>query len=269
MRAPSALTVGFIAAVSASILLAGCASRGNSTPDPRLDGQWQLASASDDNGTLELGDARVTLTIGDDRHTGGLSPCTEYTASITGSAGVVFVRASSDGVSACPDRALGALEVRYIDVLNATHFAVIGTNSLVLSSAHGTLSYVKGTNPKPAPLESTTWVLESLSSSRVNGLTWFVPDAVSVRFSKQNNFLLTGACSTISAVYSSADRRISVTALSEDIGDGGSCNEANAAVGQQISHLLGGAFTLDIDGNALFVTSVDTGESAVFRARTS
>ena len=267
MRAPSALTVSIIVAATASLMLASCTSRGNSTPDPRLDGQWRLSSASDSQGSLVLGDTVVTLNIGDVRHSGGQSPCTEYTATVTGSAGVVFVRASSAGRGDCPDPQLGDLEDRYLAALNDTDFAAVRDTTLVLSSARGSLHFVRGVEPKAAALEGTTWVLESLSPAATLGITQRRPSEVSVRFDGENNLLVSGACSTISAVYSSADRRVSVTSLRTDSGDGGICANSDATTAQQIIHLLGGAFTLDIHGGTLFVTSIDTGENAVFRAR--
>lgn len=277
MRSLSALTVGIVAIATATVLLAGCASRGTSTPDPRLDGEWRLASASDDRGSLRLGDAVVTLIIGDVRHTGGQSPCTEYTASVTGSsgssssaggsAGVVFVKASTASTSDCPDEALGELEQRYMAVLNDAHFAAVENQTLVLSSNHGSLRYTRGAELKTLALEGTTWVLDSLAPTTTSGLDVAPPGDVSVRFDGKDNFMVSGACSTLAAVYSSADQRISVTTLRGDIGDGGMCTEADAATAERILRLVGGAFTVDIQGSTLFVTSIDNGEHAVFRAR--
>ncbi len=135
------------ALVLLTLSLAGCSAAGAAVSDPRLDGTWDLASASDNGTGIPIGGDAITLTIGDAEHTGGDSPCSSYSATVTGGVGVVYIRAQLTGGTRddCSTPQLNTEEKQYLDALTRSQYAALDRGSLVLSSPRSQLVFVRST----------------------------------------------------------------------------------------------------------------------------
>src|SRR5471032_751244 len=158
-----------IAAVAAALPLAlalsGCAASSRvAVSDPQLQGTWHLASASNHGLGIPLAGNSITLRIGDARHTGGDSPCSSYSATVTGGVGVVYIRAQLDGGTRddCATAQLNSLEKNYLDALTATRYAQVDEGSLVLSSPQSYLVFVKAAAAPVVALLNSNWRLFAL-----------------------------------------------------------------------------------------------------------
>jgi heat shock protein HslJ len=139
--------VAAAAALIALLALTGCSAPGAAVSDPRLAGTWHLASASDNGTGIPVGGDAITLTIGDSQHTGGDSPCSSYSATVTGGVGVVYIRAQLTGGTRddCATPQLNSVEKHYIDALTRSEYANLDRGSLVLSSPRSHLVFVRST----------------------------------------------------------------------------------------------------------------------------
>ena len=134
------------AAVALALVLTGCTAPGTiSVSDPKLQGTWHLASASDHGFGIPLAGNTITLRIGDAAHTGGDSPCSSYSATVTGGVGVIYIRARLTGGARddCATPQLNLIEKNYLEALTASRYAEVDQGSLILSSPQSYLVFVK------------------------------------------------------------------------------------------------------------------------------
>jgi heat shock protein HslJ len=183
-------------ATGAALLLAGCATTPPvSAPDPQLAGTWHLVVATERGRTVASGAEEITLTIGNSSHSGGSSPCSFYTASITGGLGAIFIDAAiRDRGADCSDAALLHIDDQYIAALDATTVASIDDGVLVLSSPHSSLVFIKPTASSLGTLQNTNWSL--LEPPNLRDST-----AVRLTFGSANQLTITTRCSQSIARY--------------------------------------------------------------------
>jgi heat shock protein HslJ len=263
MRSAMRLAAAVVLGVTLTLGAMGCASPGPSSPDPRLVGTWWLASATDDLGPLMLGNSEVTLIIGDSGHTGGQDLCNNYRASVTGSTGVVYVRVSPAYSGNCPDEMRGSLDLRYLRALDSVRFASLTGDRLQLTSGNTNLTYLRGGSQKASTLIGTSWVLDQLP-----GLPQATDlGALTVAFTSDRLFEISGPCAVITSMYSSLHDRVSVAASHSRAATAAACDRNQTEISEQVKSILRGSFILDIHTNTLAVTSVNDSVTAVFRAK--
>jgi heat shock protein HslJ len=195
-RAIPARAIALLGAITLVIALAGCANaRPVSAPDPQLAGTWHLVVATERGKTVASGAEEITFTIGDTTHTGGSSPCSFYTASVTGGLGAIFIDAGLINRGAdCSDEALLHIDDQYIAALDATTVASIDDGVLVLSSPHSSLVFIKPTASSLGTLQNTNWSL--LEPPNLRDST-----AVRLTFGSANQLTISTRCSLSIARY--------------------------------------------------------------------
>jgi heat shock protein HslJ len=233
-------TTRMIAAVVAtvtSLLLAGC----TTTPpfsaiDPQLAGDWHLVVATERGKTVASGAEEITFTISDSRHSGGSSPCSFYTATITGGLGAIFIDAGIVNRGAdCSDAALLHIDDQYIAALDATTVASIDDGVLVLSSPHSSLVFIKPTASSLGTLQNTNWSL--LEPPNLRDST-----AVRLTFGNANQLTITTRCSQSIAHYLLIEDIIILrTVQTTPVG-----THACSAVDLAAQHVLNGQLTADV-----------------------
>ncbi len=183
-------------AVVAVLAVTGCATAPpTSNPDPQLLGTWHLVLATDHGATIASGAEDITLTIGDSKHTGGASPCTQYRASITGGLGAVFIDASVSGRNIrCNDPALTEIDNQYLGALGSSSVASIDDGVLVLSSPHSSLVYLKPALSSTGTLQNTRWEFVQPPDLRE-------PTSVVLTFGAVNQLTITTPCAITIAHY--------------------------------------------------------------------
>lgn len=116
----------------------------SSTASPaahEIAGKWQLASGTDAQGSLSIGNERVTLTV-NGADSGGQGPCNSYGVHLSSSrTGPITVTRGIQTQMACADPDRMILEKRYFAALNNATQAELDGGSLVLSGAHISLRY--------------------------------------------------------------------------------------------------------------------------------
>jgi hypothetical protein len=151
--------------------------------------------ATDRGTTVASGAEDITLMIGDSKHTGGVSPCSHYRASVTGGPGAIFVDASFIGRDIqCNNPALNKVDDQYVAALAAATVASIDDGVLVLSSPHSSLVYLKPALSSSGTLQNTRWALVQPPDLRAS-------TAVSLTFGNVNQLTITTSCTTTIAHY--------------------------------------------------------------------
>ncbi|MCU1535545.1 MAG: hypothetical protein JWR53_2026 [Glaciihabitans sp.] len=152
--------------IAAVLTLAGCASgpATSSAPDPRLRGQWELTSASDATGTLDLSPTFVTFTIGDADHTAVHTPCDDIPASVRGTAGAVYVSMRYVVPAECGQAAQTVVDRRILRALDRVDRAKVDAGTLTLSAEKVTLGFERHIANPLDFIVGKQWRLVSLGS---------------------------------------------------------------------------------------------------------
>ncbi|HEX4399908.1 MAG TPA: META domain-containing protein [Galbitalea sp.] len=261
-------------AVVVALAVAGCATPGSSVSDPRLDGTWHLASASDHGLGIPIGGTTITLTIGDAKHTGGDSPCSSYVAQVTGGVGVVYIRAQLTGGTRddCATPELNSVEKQYLTALTRSKFAAIDNGTLILSSAQTNLVFVRAAATPIATLVNSDWKLYAVPTEvpAVTSGPGIAP--VHLRFNGGSGLTISSACVTITANYQIEGENFAVSGqhTSPDLGTG--CTDTDRSLANEAALLLDGPLLIDVSstgpGNpaTLVVTNLDQNVPIVWRA---
>jgi heat shock protein HslJ len=266
---------GLAGLVAVALVLAGCASPGRaSVSDPRLDGTWHLASASDHGLGIPLSGNAITLTIGDANHTGGDSPCSSYRATVTGGVGVVYIRAQlNSGVrDDCATTELNNIEKNYLDALTSSRYAQVDSGSLVLSSSQSYLVFVK-TAPTPiVAVQNSTWRLYALPAQIPSDTVGPGLNPVYLRFDGANGLTITSPCATFAASYQIEGENFAVAIQHVIAGSPGACSQAERTLAAEASVLLDGPLLIDVssagngDPATLVVTNLNENVPVVWRS---
>jgi heat shock protein HslJ len=268
-----AVAVG--AAVSLALLVGGCAAPAtDSVSDPRLDGTWHLASASDHGLGIPLGGNAITLTIGDARHTGGESPCSSYRATVTGEVGVVYIRAALNPGPRddCATPELNAIEKHYLDALTDSRFATVDHGSLILSSAVSYLVFVKAAITPVVAILNSSWRLYALPMQVPTETQGPTLNPIYLRFDGGTGLTISSPCATFAANYQIEGENFSVSVQHVVAGNPSACSLAERTLASEAAVLLDGPLLIDVssagDGDpaTLVVTNLDDNVPIVWRA---
>jgi heat shock protein HslJ len=145
-----------LAALVITLTLGGCASGGAETPTPpaphtptsepggqSIAGSWQLASGTDAQGAMTLGNDVITLKISGSG-AGGKAPCNGYGFHLSSnSTGPIVVTRGVATDMACVDPDGMALEARYLAAFNRITRAALEGGRLVLTGTDVTLQFAK------------------------------------------------------------------------------------------------------------------------------
>jgi heat shock protein HslJ len=264
-----------VMAVLSAVALTGCAGGGTSSPDPRLEGVWHLASASVNGGLLNLGSIPLALSIGDADHTYVTSYCGRQSASVTGGLGAVYVRvAPLRSPGTCLNESDAALSRTYLRALDGTSFASIADGSLVLSSPTSSIIYLRRAPTPSSDFRHTRWILASVPSGTIdpNPAHSTEPDQpqdVVLTFDGNNGVSLLNPCSRIDANYQQQGDIISIGAYT-NAEQSGDCSPADRERSQIALALMRGALSIEnsSDGTAadswLVITNLSIGVPSVW-----
>ncbi len=263
------------AALALPLALSGCAASSRvSVSDPQLQGTWHLASASNHGLGIPLAGNSITLRIGDAKHTGGDSPCSSYSATVTGGVGVVYIRAQLDGGTRddCATTQLNSLEKNYLDALTATRYAKVDEGSLVLSSPQSYLVFVKAAAAPVVALLNSNWRLFALPAQFPSETVGPGLNPVYLRFDGGSGLTISSPCATFAANYQIAGENFAVSGQHVLPGRGTTCTPAQRALAAEAAVLLDGPLLIDVsaagDGDpaTLVVTNLDEDVPVVWRA---
>jgi heat shock protein HslJ len=263
------------ATVALALGVAGCATAGQtSVSDPRLHGTWHLASASDHGVGIPLAGQAITLTIGDAEHTGGDSPCSSYSATVTGGVGVVYIQAQLNAGPRddCATTELNNVEKNYLDALTSSRFARVERGSLLLTSAKSNLVFVRATPTPVVALRATNWRLYSLPSQATSPTESPALNPVYLRFGEGDGLTITSPCATFAANYHLDGDNLTVTAQHVIAGNPALCTTTERTLAAESAVLLDGPLLVDVSsaGHAepatLVITNLNENEPVVWRA---
>jgi heat shock protein HslJ len=263
------------AAVSLALVLGGCAApSSDSVLDPRLDGTWHLASASVHGLGIPLGGSKITLTIGDARHTGGESPCSSYRATVTGEVGVVYIRAALNPGPRddCATTQLNAIEKHYLDALTDSRYAAVDHGSLILSSAVSHLVFVKAASTPVVAILNSNWRLYSLPTQVPTETEGPGLNPIYLRFDGGRGLTISSPCATFAASYAIEGQNFSVSAQHVVSGNPAACTLPERTLASEAAVLLDGPLLIEVssagngDPATLVVTNLDQNVPVVWRA---
>ena len=263
------------AAVALAFVLAGCATPGKvSVSDPKLQGTWHLASASDHGLGIPLAGNSITLKIGDAAHTGGESPCSSYSATVTGAVGVVYIRARLTGGARddCATTQLNLIEKNYLEALNSSRYAAVDQGSLILSSPQSYLVFVRAPESPVVALVNSNWRLYALPTQVPNETSGPGLNPVYLRFDGGSGLTISSPCATFAANYQIEGENFSVAVQHVIPGHSALCTSAERSLAAAAAVLLDGPLLIDVssagDGDpaTLVVTNLDENVPVVWRA---
>lgn len=249
-----------VAAILAVLVLSGCgtASPGAGTPlDESLDGEWTLTEGTDATGAFDLKDSVVTLTL-TGGNPGGRTPCNAFGATVEGGVGEIDITPTFQTEAACADPDLMALEPRYLDALEGVTEAAVTSTGLSLTGPKISLSFTLAPEVPTSKLTGTDWRLESLldgetaSSVVGNGL---------LKLRDDGTLIGNAGCTDFAGKWQVDAGVVSVTELEFEQAD---CPEEFLAQQEQVEEVLGGAFSAQITGDQLTLTS-ESGLGLVYR----
>jgi heat shock protein HslJ len=255
--------------------LTGCAAPGRvSVSDPQLQGTWHLASASDRGLGIPLNGNSITLKIGDAKHTGGDSPCSSYSATVTGGVGVVYIRAQLTGGARddCATTQLNNLEKDYLDALTSSRYARVDEGSLILSSAKSYLVFLKAAETPVVAVLNSTWRLYALPTRAPSDLDGPSLNPVYLRFDGGTGLTISSPCATFAANYQIEGENFSVSVQRVTPGTSATCTHAQRSLAAEAAVLLDGPLLIDVssagDGDpaTLVVTNLNEDVPVVWRA---
>jgi heat shock protein HslJ len=191
-------------ALAIAAALSGCATTTVTAPasDPRLSGEWELTSATDAAGALDMPGPPITLTISAAAPPHGRGPCNDYDARIIGTTGPVFVTVTGRTTGLCNEPQLRTVEYRYLKDLDATTLATVDNGLLTLASGKTRLTYNAAATVRTSLITGKTWHITALSlaDEYYNELRP-APDHLDLRLDKDSTFTVTTPCSPVTGSW--------------------------------------------------------------------
>ncbi|HEY4269862.1 MAG TPA: META domain-containing protein [Galbitalea sp.] len=192
-------------AIAGALVLSSCATAGDhGGADPRIQGQWQLTSATDAGGTIDLLGQTITLTIDGDTDTTGRSSCSDYHARFLGMAQSLWVTATLPHTIDCGSALQQSLEMRYMNALNYVRSATVTGGVLDLLAPGIDLHYVRALFHPMTRMIGHVWSLSSVSFLGFDGAsatTGYYPHGVALQFNKNGTLRADSTCTTVTAHY--------------------------------------------------------------------
>jgi heat shock protein HslJ len=272
---PSRRMVTLAVAALLVLVVTGCATPASvSVSDPRLEGTWHLASASDKGVGIPLASNSITLNIGDAKHTGGESPCSSYSATVTGGVGVVYIRArlNSGPRDDCATPQLNSIEKNYLDALTSTRYARVDEGSLVLSSARSYLVFVKAAQTPVVSLLNSSWRLYALPTQMPSETSDPQVNPVILRFERRQGLTITSPCTTFVGSYQIEGENFAVSVQHVTQTPSTSCTPAARSLAAEAAVFLDGPLLFDVssvgngDPATLVITNLNENVPVVWRA---
>jgi heat shock protein HslJ len=264
-----------IAGAALALALTGCVAPGRvAVSDPQLHGTWHLASASDHGLGIPLDGNSITLKIGDAKHTGGDSPCSPYSATVTGGVGVVYIRARLTGGARddCATTELNNIEKNYLDALTSSRYARVDEGSLILSSPESYLVFVRAAETPVVALSNSSWRLYALPVQMPSETVGSDLNPVYLRFDGGTGVTISSPCGTFAASYQIEGENFAVSVQHVTPATGPSCTPAKRSLAAQAAVLLDGPLLIDVssagagDPATLVVTNLNENVPVVWRA---
>jgi heat shock protein HslJ len=276
---PRRRAAGLAAVVSGTLAVAlaltGCSAPGRaSVSDPRLHGTWHLAAASDHGLGIPLAGQAITLTIGDANHTGGDSPCSSYSATVTGGVGVVYIRAQLNAGPRddCATTQLNDIEKNYLDALTSSRFARVDEGSLTLTSPHSNLVFVRAAPTPVVNLPGSGWRLYALPTHDLSAGSDPALNPVYLRFDGDQGLIISSQCASFAANYQLDGENLTLTRQHVVSGAPGACTPNERTLAAEAAVLLDGPLLVEVssagsgDPATLVITNLDENVPEVWRA---
>ncbi|MCU1469778.1 MAG: hypothetical protein JWQ39_927 [Glaciihabitans sp.] len=201
-----AMTTAALTVVVAAVLAtSACSSPGDrGLAEPQLQGQWQLASATDAGGRIDLQNQAISLTIGSATSSTGRSSCSNYHAQFLGTTESLWVTATLPQRIDCGSLVQQVLEQRYIAALNYVRSATVNGGDLDLLAPGIDLHYVRALFIPMTFVVGRTWQLTSLTS--LSFAADVSPPAIpehgaSIQFSENGTLRADTGCLSITAHF--------------------------------------------------------------------
>jgi heat shock protein HslJ len=185
-------------------LISGCATTTGTAPasDPHLAGEWELASATDAAGALDMPGPPITLTIAANASPHGRGPCNDYDARIIGATGPVFVTVTGRSTGYCNEPQLREVENRYLKDLGATTLATVINGLLILASGRTRLTFDPATVVKKSLITGKTWHITAFSvADKYYNELRPAPDHLDLRLNKNGTLAVHTPCSLVTGTW--------------------------------------------------------------------
>jgi heat shock protein HslJ len=246
MRATILRATILVLLLSACSLLSGGASAS-------LDGEWLLQAGTNQGAAVPIvAGSRITLKV-DGQQAGGSAACNLYGGTITVRGSSVSISALSMTEMACQEN-LMASEAAYLAALPRVTTVARSGSSLVLSGPQVELRFALVPPVADANLVGTTWILDSLITAEAVSST--VGERVTLQLNGEGRISASTGCRDVTGSYTVSDGQVQVTLDPYDL------FACAAELGTQDAHILGvlgGAFSIDIDGDRLTLMAGDRG----------
>jgi heat shock protein HslJ len=231
-------------ATAAVLATAACASPGErGLAEPLLQGQWQLASAMDAGGQIDLQHQAITLTISSATNSTGRSSCSNYRAQFLGTTESLWVTATLPRHIDCGSLVQQVLEQRYITALNYVRSANVNGGDLDLLAPGIDLHYVRALFVPTTFVVGHIWDLVSLTSLSfaADPTPPFPEHGATIQFFKNNTLRASTACSTITAHFiQDAGQVVADHVVVQQINH---CNDYNQAIDDDLVRLVDSSFS--------------------------
>jgi heat shock protein HslJ len=265
-------SITFVAvAASMLLLLAGCAAPSSlGSPDPGLRGQWELISASDEGGPVELSNQRISLTIGAGSPSEGRSTCSDYSAQILGTVASLWVRTSFEKYPRCGNQAQQDLEHRYAADLESVRSATVTPGILHLTAPGIDLEYQKARARPTGDLVGHDWELSGVSSVAYGtqqstayiNVNQSLNHLATLRFDANGSLTGTTGCHHLRGTYLQNAGELVMKKL--EPGDETGCDDESSAVDGYMLRVLGTGFMFQAAGGVLILTSTRAEINLIF-----
>jgi hypothetical protein len=254
-------------AVTGVLMLASCAEPGDhGGADPRIQGQWQLTSATDSGGKINLLGQAITLTIDGDTDTSGRSSCSDYKAKFLGMAQSLWVTATLPRTIDCGSALQQDLEMRYINALNYVRSATVSGGDLDLLAPGIDLHFVRALFHPMTRMIGHLWSLSTVTFLGFDGAsatTGYEAHGVVIQFNKNGTLRADSACTTVTARY--VQNAGQIVADHVVVHTTSNCDDQNSASDDYIVRVIDASFSFStFTGGQLAMTSPRVGVTLGF-----
>lgn len=232
------------------LILAGCGLLTGPAGD--LGGDWLLERGTSQGQPIPIvAGSRITMSI-DGSEIGGIAACNIYGGTIDVAGGRVSIGALSMTEMACEEDVM-ASEAAYLAALARVDNASRTATSMVLSGPQVELRFALVPPVPAADLIGNVWVLDSLISGDAVSSTL---GEATLELSDDRTFSGSTGCRSFSGRYAIAGDEVQAPEL---VTDDRACPPDLARQDDHILSVIGGGFTVQIDGDRLTLTATRGG----------
>jgi heat shock protein HslJ len=251
--------------VVVAVSLAACGGSGSASDDlAPLDGEWVLTAGADADGTIDLGDGAVEVTLAIDGEAWGGQVCNSYRADdVAVGDGSVAVGDVARTEMACLDDRLMVAEDRYLAAFVEVSSYAVTEDELRLTGDGTELVYAPVAPEADADLIGTVWLLdtvitgtgpEATASSVVGG-------AATLELADDGSYTFGTGCNTGGGSYELDGDRLVFPQGASGATEVGCEGELRAQEEHVFAVLTDGAVAVDLAGQRLTLTDGDLGLS--------